>query len=210
MVASPSMTNSKCSGHFCHSAFSIRHSSLPKCQSDQTASMSAAMPWPPPMQAVARPRFKPRRRSSRVSVSSSRVPVMPSGWPSAIAPPLTLTRSRSSPSSFSTDEILRRERLVDLDQIDVVQRQAGPLEHLARRRRRTHPHQRRLDADVGPVRQPRRAASGRDPSRPAPDASSSAAPPSTMPLALPAVTQPFLLNAAGSFASPSIVESGRM
>ena len=42
------------------------------------------------------------------------------------------------------------------------------------------------------------------------DASSSAAPPSTMPLALPAVTQPFLLNAAGSFASPSIVVSGRM
>ena len=29
-----------------------------------------------------------------------------------------------------------------------------------------------------------------------------------MPLAFPAVTQPFLLNAAGSFASPSIVESG--
>ncbi len=31
-----------------------------------------------------------------------------------------------------------------------------------------------------------------------------------MPLAFPAVTQPFLLNAAGSFANPSIVESGRM
>ena len=31
-----------------------------------------------------------------------------------------------------------------------------------------------------------------------------------MPDALPAVTHPFLLNAAGSFASPSIVESGRM
>ena len=42
------------------------------------------------------------------------------------------------------------------------------------------------------------------------DASRIAAAPSTMPEALPAVTQPFLLNAAGSFASPSIVESGRM
>ena len=45
---------------------------------------------------------------------------------------------------------------------------------------------------------------------PCADASSSAAAPSTMPDAFPAVTQPFLLKAAGSFASPSSVESGRM
>ena len=48
-------------------------------------------------------------------------------------------------------EILAGERLVDLDQIDVVERQAGARQRLARRRRRTHAHQRRLDADRGPV-----------------------------------------------------------
>ena len=41
------------------------------------------------------------------------------------------------------------------------------------------------------------------------DARISAAPPSTMPLALPAVTVPSFENAAGSFASPSSVVSGR-
>jgi hypothetical protein len=81
------------------------------------------MPWPPPMQAEARPRFRPRRRSSSVSVSSSRVPLSPSGWPSAMAPPLTLTLSRSSPSSFSHRQVLRREGLVDLDQVDVAERE---------------------------------------------------------------------------------------
>ncbi len=41
------------------------------------------------------------------------------------------------------------------------------------------------------------------------DARISAAPPSTMPLALPAVTLPSFENAAGSFARPSSVVSGR-
>ena len=36
-----------------------------------------------------------------------------------------------------------------------VERQAGLLEHLARRRRRPHAHQGWLDADRGPVREPR-------------------------------------------------------
>ena len=44
-----------------------------------TVSTIAAIPCPPPIHAVASPRFRPRRRSSSVSVSSRRVPVMPSG-----------------------------------------------------------------------------------------------------------------------------------
>ena len=44
----------------------------------------------------------PRRRSSSASVRTSRAPDMPIGWPSAIAPPLTLTRSSSSRARAST------------------------------------------------------------------------------------------------------------
>ena len=47
-------------------------------------------------------------------------------------------------------EILRRERLVDLDQVEIGERQPGALERLADRRRRAHAHQRRLDADRRP------------------------------------------------------------
>src|SRR4029077_3599875 len=62
-------------------------------------SINSAMPWPPPMQAEAMPKRSPARLSSRASVSASRTPVAPSGWPIAIAPPLTLSLSSSRPSS---------------------------------------------------------------------------------------------------------------
>ena len=39
-------------------------------------------------------------RARAAASSSSRAPVAPSGWPSAIAPPFTLTRARSASSSF--------------------------------------------------------------------------------------------------------------
>src|SRR3984885_11311158 len=61
-----------------------------------------AIPCPPPMQAVASPYFFFRRRNSYSKVITSRVPVAPSGCPNAIAPPFTLTFSRSKPNSFST------------------------------------------------------------------------------------------------------------
>src|SRR5207237_8029806 len=52
-----------------------------------------AMPWPTPMHMVARPRRAPRRRSSWRRVATMRAPEQPSGWASAMAPPVTLTRS---------------------------------------------------------------------------------------------------------------------
>ena len=69
-----------CMSLITHPEFQIPESpnSDPKLP-NQAVSTIAAIPWPPPMQAVARPRFNPRRRNSSVSVSSSRVPVMPSG-----------------------------------------------------------------------------------------------------------------------------------
>ena len=65
--------------------------------------------------------------SSWSSVVSRRAPVAPSGWPSAIAPPLTFTRSRSAPVSCCQARTHRGERLVDLDQVDVVQGEPGAL-----------------------------------------------------------------------------------
>jgi len=60
---------------------------------DQIFSMIVAMPMPPPTHSVMRPRLSLRRSSSSSSVPSSIAPVAPSGWPSAIAPPLTFVRS---------------------------------------------------------------------------------------------------------------------
>src|SRR6202167_967171 len=65
-------------------------------------STMTAIPWPPPMHALAMPYRAPRRRSSRRSVSTSRVPLAANGWPSAIAPPFTLVLSRGSFRIFST------------------------------------------------------------------------------------------------------------
>src|SRR6266576_4355603 len=65
-------------------------------------SMIAAIPWPPPMQSEASPYLPPRSRSSYASVSASRAPDAPSGWPSAMAPPFTFVLFRSRPRSFST------------------------------------------------------------------------------------------------------------
>src|SRR5690606_9462843 len=61
-------------------------------------SHSVAMPWPTPMHIDARPRLAPRRFISWSSVTTIRAPEQPTGWPSAIAPPLTLTMEESSSS----------------------------------------------------------------------------------------------------------------
>ena len=59
-----------------------------------------ASPWPPPEQIAARPRPPPLRRSSCTIVPTILPPLAPIGWPSATAPPLTLTFASSAPSSF--------------------------------------------------------------------------------------------------------------
>ena len=57
--------------------------------------MASAMPIPPLTHSVARPRRALRFSISWSSVTVMRVPVQPMGWPSAMAPPLTLSLSRS-------------------------------------------------------------------------------------------------------------------
>src|SRR5262249_14790584 len=72
--------------------------------SHYTRSTIIAMPWPPPTHIVSRPIvLSPAWRSFR-SVAMIRAPVMPYGWPSAIAPPcgLSLSLKGSIPSSRHT------------------------------------------------------------------------------------------------------------
>ena len=72
------------------------------------------------MHAAATPTPPPRRRSSRHRSTTTRGAEAPSGWPIAIAPPLTLTSSRSTSGSPSQRRQHHRgERLVDLPQVDV-------------------------------------------------------------------------------------------
>ena len=127
--------------------------------SAQTGARTTAADSPRSPRCPARRRCRPstgrtsplRRRSSYISVISSRVPVAPSGCPSAMAPPLTLTLLRSRPSSFSTARYLRRERFVHLDQVDVVQLQPGFLQRDARRRNRARAHDLGIDARDAPA-----------------------------------------------------------
>ena len=57
----------------------------------QTRSMIVAVPMPPPMHSVMSAAPLPVRSSSSSAVPRIIAPVAPSGWPMAIAPPLTLT-----------------------------------------------------------------------------------------------------------------------
>src|SRR5947209_120470 len=56
-------------------------------RSSYAASTKTAAPCPPPTHSIARPRCLPRRCSSFNSVITSRVPLAPTGCPSAMAPP---------------------------------------------------------------------------------------------------------------------------
>ena len=123
-----------------------------------------------------------------------------SGWPSAMAPPLTFSRSGSIGSSLQAGEHLRGERLVQLDEIDLVERQAGQLQRLADRRHRADAEALGLDAGRREGDEARRAASGRAPARSAADVTTTAAAPSLVCDELPAVTVPVAWNAGRSFA----------
>ncbi len=57
---------------------------------------------PPPMHSVARPFLASCRAISCSSVTSTRAPDAPIGWPRAMAPPLTLTLPVSQPRSLLT------------------------------------------------------------------------------------------------------------
>src|SRR4249920_971470 len=63
----------------------------------QHTSNNPAAPMPPPMHMVTTTSFAPRRLPSISACPVRRAPVMPYGWPTAIAPPFTLRRSFGMP-----------------------------------------------------------------------------------------------------------------
>ena len=117
-------------------------------------SSTIAKPIPPWAQMEIRPNCTSRRRISLASVVTIRAPVAPKGCPMAIEPPRTLVMSQStSPTGPGEPEAvgpglgapgldvgqhLRRERLVDLDEPEVVPAEARALERARHRDGRAH------------------------------------------------------------------------
>jgi hypothetical protein len=67
-------------------------------------------------------------------------PVQPRGWPSATAPPLTLTFCGIEPRLLDHGQGLAGEGLVQLDEVDVGQREARQLQRLGDRLHRADAH----------------------------------------------------------------------
>ena len=75
----------------------------------------------------------------------------PSGWPRAMAPPFGLTVLDVRLQLLGPGEHDRRERLVDLEDVDVVDRQPGALEQALGGVDRAGEHQHGVDADEAGV-----------------------------------------------------------
>ena len=69
-----------------------------------------------------------------------RAPVIPNGWPRAIAPPWVLSFSSGMSALVHDRDHLGGEGLVELDHVDVVDRHPGALEHLLDRADRGDAH----------------------------------------------------------------------
>ena len=79
-----------------------------------------AVASPPPMHSEAMPRFWPDSSSADSKVASTRAPLAPIGWPSAVAPPWTLTHVVREAEVAHRDHRDAGEGLVDLEQVDVA------------------------------------------------------------------------------------------
>src|SRR5262249_1591240 len=74
----------------------------------QLRSSQSAAPCPPPTHSVTSARFALRRCNSFKLVKTTRAPVAPTGWPSAIAPPFTFSLSVGiSPRALARPRYLR-------------------------------------------------------------------------------------------------------
>ena len=85
-------------------------------------------PWPRRRRCTARPRraCRPRLAQRAEQRDDDARAAAPIGWPSAQAPPCTLTISCGSLSSVIAAIVHRGEGLVDLPQVDVARRPSRP------------------------------------------------------------------------------------
>ena len=102
-------------------------------------------------------RFVPRSRSSSAAVPAMRAPDMPSGWPSAIAPPFGLTCASSSamPSCAQHGDALAGEGFVELDHVEVGRLESQPRAEFLRRRHRADAHDAGRNAGRRATKDPR-------------------------------------------------------
>ena len=99
-------------------------------------------PRPAPVRRTSSPgRASPPGRASGASrVVAIRAPLAPSGWPIAIAPPRVLTLLLVDAQQLEHGQDLHGERLVELDALDLIERQPGALQGLVDRRHRPDAH----------------------------------------------------------------------
>ena len=191
-----------------------------------TVSISMAPPCPPPMHSVAMPRLWPSRFMALTRCSTMRLPLAPTGWPSADRAAVDIelvARDRAGGAleaqrlaaelvvlpGGETGQHLRGERLVQLPQLDVAELRAVPPQERGRAQHRAEPHDRRIERRPFAVDDDRRGVSpcfftASSDARITQDA------PSVICELLPAVTLPQGRSNAGfSLASVSTVLSGR-
>ena len=168
----------------------------------QTRSTASATPLPPPRHSAAMPRFSVAGASARRAASSARA--RRSRRSGGRARRRRRGRSRvagSMPELAHDRDRLHRERLVQLEEVDVVERPADLLQRRLRTASTgvisTNFGARPLVACADDARQRRR---GRAPRAASAAITTSAAAPSLTPGALPAVTVPSFLNAGFSVA----------
>ena len=185
--------------------------SRPSSQRSSSSAAPRSSPGPCRRRRTSSRGRSSRRASSRSlsSVVMMRAPVIPNGWPSAIAPPNGLSFSSSMPHSsrhgttWAANASLSSTTSMSLD------RHAGLLEHVLDRRDRAEAHD--LGADRARPRgdDARARLEARAPRAFSSDITSTAAAPSLSGQALPAVTVPSGLKAGLSSASFSTVVPGR-
>ncbi len=99
-------------------------------------SMTVAEPMPPPAHMLATPMPPPRRRSSYMSVVTIRAPVRRDRVAERAAAPVHVHDLVVEAEDPARRDRHRRERLVDLDEVDVAGGQPGAVERLRDRERR--------------------------------------------------------------------------
>ena len=187
------------------------------------ASRIAVTPMPPAVHTEIKPRPRPRCCKSFASAPTSRVPVAANGWPTATLPPFTLSFARSidpiarSRPSLSRQnflrlprlerhERLRRESLVNLVELEILEIQLRVLEHRGHRIRRGHQQSLAVHEIYGSLARVREIRRDRQAARSAAQASehsSTAEAPSVNGVLLPAVSVPFGPRSNTGFSFPS-------